>query len=63
MLLYYLLKPRTAPARIRRERPRQEALQTELEFLQELSVSARRDHGRGDLVYQYIYVDHCRIRP
>jgi len=63
ILLYYLVKPRGAPRRNRKDRPRQAAALPKKEFLEEVSLVARHDDGRKDLVYQRVYVDHSRIRP
>jgi hypothetical protein len=63
ILLYYLVKPRGEPRRSREEHRRQANPLPKKEFLEEVSLVARQDDGRKDLVYQRVYVDHSRIRP
>jgi hypothetical protein len=62
ILLFYLIKPAKQPRMTRQERPRHAAVLSEQEFLDEVSLLARQDDGRKDLVYQRVYVDHSRIR-
>jgi hypothetical protein len=62
ILLYYLIRPGTAPRRNRQKHELQDAPQPESGFMQELTLSARREDGREDLAYQRVYVDHSRIR-
>ena len=63
ILLYYLVRPRGEPHRSREERPRQAVVLQKQKFIEEVSLVARRDDSREDLVYQRVYVDHSRIRP
>jgi hypothetical protein len=62
ILLFYLIKPGKQPRMTRQERPGHAEVLSEQEFLEELSVLARQDDSRKDLVYQRVYVDHSRIR-
>jgi len=63
ILLFYLVKPRREPRRIRKERPHPAAGLLAPEFIEEVSFIASRHDARKDLVYQRVYVDHSRIRP
>lgn len=63
ILLYYLIRPRTEPRRMRKEpRGRATALPAQ-QFTEEISLIVPHDGDRKDLVYQRVYVDHSRIRP
>jgi hypothetical protein len=61
ILLFYLLRPGTAPKKIRHKQHGREAL--EPQYVQELSLSDGREETRGDSVYQRVYVDHSRVKP
>jgi hypothetical protein len=65
ILLYYLVKPRGGPRRMRRDRPHPAAGIPKQQFVEveEIPLAAPRDDARKDLVYQRVYVDHSRIRP
>jgi hypothetical protein len=65
ILLYYLIRPRTEPRRIRKERPLPAAALPKHEFVdaEEIPLAAPHEDARKDLVYQRVYVDHSRIRP
>jgi hypothetical protein len=62
ILLFYLIKPAKQPRMARQKHPGHAAALSEKEFLEEVSVLARQDDSRKDLVYQRAYVDHSRIR-
>jgi hypothetical protein len=62
ILLFYLIKPGKQPRMMRQERPGHAAVLSEQEFLEGVSLLARQDDSRKDLVYQRVYVDHSRIR-
>lgn len=65
ILLYYLIKPRREPRRMRRDRPHPAAGIPKQQFVEveEIPLAAPHDDARKDLVYQRVYVDHSRIRP